>query len=445
MTTTERLYSALVHRDPEAEQQLPAESRGAIAPNGLRLVLANSLQSSGDQVVNASTVLPWLFAALGVPPALTGLLVPIREAGSMLPQAFLTPLILRVRYRKWVFVAGAFVQAIAVAAMVSTAALAEGLTAGVLIVAALAVFALGRCLCSISSKDVQGRTVPKGQRGQVNGLAATAAGLVAVTLGLIIRIVGGNDLSVEQLLWLLVLGVVLWIAVAAVYAGIREPAGEASGRPGPVEKTEPDSNNWLRQMVTLLREDLPFRHFVTVRSLLLVSSLSPPFLVTLSAQSGASSLTGLGGFIIASGLAALIGGRLFGRFADRSSKKLMSLGAGVASAIIITTVVVTVVPGVVIDTWLGNLLFVTAYFAVTLMHTGVRIGRKTYVIDMAQGDQRTIYVAVSNSAMGFILLLVGGLSSLLALVHISWALLFLALLGILGVVASARLPDVSQG
>ncbi|MDN6490439.1 MAG: MFS transporter, partial [Yaniella sp.] len=62
-----------------------------------------------------------------------------------------------------------------------------------------------------------------------------------------------------------------------------------------------------------------------------------------------------------------------------------------------------------------------------------------------QGDHRTIYVAVSNSAMGFILLLVGGLSSLLALVHISWALLFLALLGILGVVASARLPDVSQG
>src|SRR5699024_4470792 len=255
VTTTERLYSALVHRDPEAEQQLPAESRGSIAPNGLRLVLANSLQSSGDQVVNASRVLPWLFAALGVPPALTGLLVPIREAGPMLPQAFLNPLILRVRYRKWVFVAGAFIQAIAVAAMVSTAALAEGLTAGVLIVAALAVFALGRCLCSISSKDVQGRTVPKGQRGQVNGLAATAAGLVAVTLGLIIRIVGGSDLSVEQLLWLLVLGVVLWVAVAAVYAGIREPAGEASGRPGPVEKTEPDSNSWLRQMVTLLRED----------------------------------------------------------------------------------------------------------------------------------------------------------------------------------------------
>src|SRR5699024_10953607 len=35
-----------------------------------------------------------------------------------------------------------------------------------------------------------------------------------------IRIVGGNDLLVEQLLLLLVPGVVLWIAVAVVYADI---------------------------------------------------------------------------------------------------------------------------------------------------------------------------------------------------------------------------------
>src|SRR5690625_4248018 len=185
---------------------MPAATRRHVPANGLRIVSANALQSSGDQMVNASTVLPWLFAALGVPPALTGLLVPIREAGSMLPQAFLTPLILRVRYRKWVFVAGAFIQAIAVAAMVSTAALAEGLTAGVLIVAALAVFALGRCLCSISSKDVQGRTVPKGQRGQINGLATAASGLVAITLRLGIRVLGGEKLQAGQLAWLLAAG-----------------------------------------------------------------------------------------------------------------------------------------------------------------------------------------------------------------------------------------------
>lgn len=64
---------------------------------------------------------------------------------------------------------------------------------------------------------------------------------------------------------------------------------------------------------------------------------------------------------------------------------------------------------------------------------------------MAEGDQRTTYVAVSNSAMGLILLLVGAISSALATVGLDWALLFLAALGLFGVVASMRLPDVSRG
>ena len=270
MSVTERVYSALVRRSPETEDQMPAESRRDLAPNGLRLVLANSLQSSGDQVVNASTVLPWLFAALGVPPALTGVLVPIRESGSMLPQALLTPWVLRVRYRKWVFVTGALVQAGAVAVMAATASFGEGLIAGLIIVAALAIFALGRCLCSISSKDVQGRTIPKGERGQLNGLATTAAGLVAITLGLAIRWFGGNDLEAEQLFWLLALGVVLWVMVAAVYAGIREPAGETPDeRSGAVEDPKPQVDNWFVDMITLLRDDQPFRKFLTVRGLVL--------------------------------------------------------------------------------------------------------------------------------------------------------------------------------
>ncbi|PYF95609.1 Major Facilitator Superfamily protein [Georgenia satyanarayanai] len=427
MSKAEGVYSALVKRNPEAEQQMPAQVRRNIAPNGLRLVLANALQASGDQTVNASTVLPWLFAALGVPPALTGVLVPIRESGSMLPQAALTPLVLRVRHRKWIFIVGAFVQAAAVAVMAATAALGAGLTAGVVIVAALAVFAFGRCLCSIASKDVQGRTIPKGERGQINGLATTAAGFVAITLGLGIRIIGGEDLSAGQLAWLLATGAALWVAVAAVYIGIREPSGDATPSEPEPRTSQGKTNNWFTQAMKLLREDKPFRHFVTVRSLLLVSSLSPPFIVTLSIQTGAGSLAGLGGFIIASGVAALIGGRIFGPVADRSSKRLMSIGAGAASAIIIATVAVVVLPGFTGEGRLGNLLFIAAYFSITLMHTGVRVGRKTYVVDMAEGDQRTRYVAVSNSALGLILLIVGGLSSLLAIIHIVWALLFLAL------------------
>ncbi|WP_403020557.1 MFS transporter [Salinibacterium sp. GXW1014] len=439
MSKIEGLYSALLRRNQEAEAELPAEVRRNVAPNGLRLVLANALQSSGDQTVNASTVLPWLFSALGVPSALVGVLVPIRESGSMLPQAFLTPIVLRARRRKWVFVTGALGQALSVAAIALTAALGEGLGAGIAIIVALAVFSLGRCLCSISSKDVQGRTVPKGERGQINGVATAAAGVVAITLGVTIRVVGGEELAAGQLAWLLAGGAALWVLVAVVYAGIREPADD------PQQSSEQRQDaHWFGQMVRLLRDDRPFRSFVLVRSLLLVSALSPPFIVSLSIESGSNTLAGLGGFVIASGLAALLGGRLFGRLADRSSKRLMSIGAGIASAVIVLTVVVAALPGFTGEGWLGTLVFIGSYFLLTMMHTGVRVGRKTYIVDMAEGDTRTKYVAVSNTAMGVILLVVGGISSLLATAHIFWALLFLAAMGLVGVFAGARLPEVSR-
>lgn len=443
MATTEQIYSALMRRDPESEHELPEPVRRNVPRNGLRLVSANALQSSGDQTVNASTVLPWLFHALGVPTALIGALVPIRESGSMLPQAFLTPLVLRVRQRKLVFVAGALVQASSVAVMAGTAAVGHGLAAGLVILAALVAFSLGRCLCSIASKDVQGRTMPKGERGQINGLATTASGFVAITLGLGVRLLGGEDLAGGQLAWLLAAGAVLWVLVAAVYIGIREPLDEvAETDAGRTDVGGTDGPSWFAETMTLLREDRAFRDFVTVRGFLLVSSLSPPFIVSLSVSSGTEGLAGLGGFILASGVAALLGGRVFGRLADRSSKRLMTYGATFASVVLVVLVLEVAVLDLAGDSLLAYVVFVSAYFLVTLTHTGVRIGRKTYVVDMAEGDQRTTYVAVGNSAMGLVLLVVGGISSALAGFGASWALLFLAALGLLGVISSSRLPEV---
>ena len=454
MSAPDRLYTRLVTRVDPSETALPRDVQQDVPRNGLRLVAANTLQSSGDQMVSASTVLPWLFHMIGVPAALVGLLVPIRESGSMLPQAFLTPLVVRVRRRKWVFVTGAGVQAASVAVMAAIAALGHGTAAGVGILAALVVFSLGRCLCSIASKDVQGRTIPPGERGQIIGLATSAAGLVAVTLGLAIRLVGGHDINAGQIAILLSAGAVMWTLSAAVYAQVREPAGEgrseksgkddASGSGG--EGDEGASGSWFADAARLFREDPTFRKFISVRGLLLVSSLSPPFIVSMSVAAGTHALTGLGGFILASGVASLIGGRIFGRMADRSSRLLMARAASAASLVAIALVVVVLaVPGFDGGSATGTAVFVGSYFLLTLLHSGVRVGRKTYVVDVAEGDTRTAYVAVGNTSMGIILLLVGGISSALALLGVQWALVFLAALGLIGAASALTMPDVSRG
>lgn len=47
------------------------------------------------------------------------------------------------------------------------------------------------------------------------------------------------------------------------------------------------------------------------------------------------------------------------------------------------------------------------YFVLTVGYQGIRIGRKTYLVDLADGNKRTDYVAVSNTLIGLYFFLVG--------------------------------------
>jgi len=60
--------------------------------------------------------------------------------------------------------------------------------------------------------------------------------------------------------------------------------------------------------------------------------------------------------------------------------------------------------------WIGPL----AYFLVQIGYYGVRMGRKTYVVDLADSDTRATYVAVANTLMGVLLLVGGGVGSVLS-------------------------------
>jgi hypothetical protein len=430
---TERLYALLVDDDEALTGDLPAPVAEAIPANALKQILALALQKAGDLTIDAKTVLSWLLAAVGAPAVILGLLVPVRESGSMLPQVALAPFVRRQPVRRWLWVAGAAGQALAVAAMALITLTTRGAVAGWSILGALAVFALFRSLSSLASKDVLGRTVPRGARGQVTGAATVASGLVAITVGLALRVFGGADADPATFALLLGAAALAWVLAGSIYARIVE-APVANGRDAGSER------NPLADAVELLREDVAFRRFVLARTLLLVSALSPPFVVVLATQTGGAGLAGLGPFVMSSGLAALLGGGAWGKLADRSSRLTMMLGAGSASLVVLLLLAALRIDAVRTFTP----LYPAVYLLLALAHTGVRVGRKTYIVDLAEGDQRTRYVAVSNTAMGLLLLLAGGVSALVSLLGPEAALLFLAGLGLAGVLVSRTLPDVSR-
>ena len=395
--------------------------------NGRRIVAALTATKFGDAVVDAKTVLPWLLGALAAPAALIGLLVPIRESGALLPQASLLPVIRARPRRTPVWLVGAAGQALAVALMAVLAFTARGTVAGVGILVALAGFALSRSLCSVAVKDVMGRTITKGLRGRVSGTATTIAGVVAIVLGVGLRGVG-PDAPATSFGVLLLGGGAMWLVAMVPFGRIDEPAGE--------HDTEMRAEV-IRDSLALLRDDAPFRRFVVARTLLLVTALSPPYVVALAQGRVGSSLAGLGPFVVASGIASLVGGRVSGVLSDRSSRLVM-VGAAAAS----TTVVVAFVVLHTATGGAGAWLYVGGYFLLALAHTATRVGRTTYVVDLAEGNQRTDYVAVSNTAMGVLLLVVGALTGALATLGPAVALLGLAVIGGAAVPVALTLPEV---
>ena len=417
-------------------KSLPHESR-----NASRFVIANGMQNLGDELVAAKTVLPWLFQSAGVPAALTGLLVPIRESGSMLPQAALTQLVVNSPFRKRLWILGGIVQALAALGIAVAALLADGLLLGLTVLVLLGVLSLGRALSSITGKDVQGRTISKGKRGVVTGRATTLGGVSTLVVGGLLVFLG--DVSLAAIVVLLLIGAAAWGVASLVFTGIVEPtaaAGEAAAAGKDQDKRSGQKGNWWADTWGLFRHDKKFRDFVIVRSLMLVSALSTSFIVALSHSAGNDSLSGLAGFVLASGLAALLGGVVSGRLSDISSRKVMTYGAAIASTLLILIVLAArTLP----QEW-NFYLLPLGFFAINLVHTGIRVARKTYVVDMAEGNQRTRYVASANTLMGVILLLVGAVSAVIASAGNAAAIIFLALIGFVGVWRAGKLPEVSK-
>lgn len=400
--------------------------------NARRFVWSNGLQGVGDQLLSGKTVLPWLFSAAGVPGFFTGLLVPLRESGSMLPQAALTPWVVSHPARKRLWVLGSVGQGVCAAIIAAAAVLVRGPLLGLIVCLALAVLAVLRALCSLTGKDVQGRTISKGRRGVVTGRATQLGGAVTLITGGILAALG--ELPRWGLALLLAIGAATWFLAAAVFRTIEEPVPESSGQKG-------INHSWWKDTWQLYTQDVRFRCFVNVRALLLVSALSTSFIVVLSQSIGSQALSGLGGFVLASGLASLVGGRVSGVLSDKSSRLVMSWAAGAAAIILLGIVACAAWAPTAVSMWALPL----GFFLVNLAHAAIRVARKTYVVDMAGEDKRTRYVGAANTMMGVILLVVGGISAVIALAGPSAAILFLACIGLVGAWRARALPEVSHG
>jgi hypothetical protein len=430
MALTEDLYEKLTNEEDARLCRDIDERACRESPRSFIYLLASYFFTKfGDAIASPKTTLAWLTTAVGAPAFVLGLLIPIRESGSLIPQLFIGGVIRRLPIRKWVWVGGSLIQAACIVGIGFVAFRLEGVAAGWTILGLITLFSLARGFCSVSSKDVLGKTIPKRVRGQLTGWSASAAGLLTIGVGIVLMMPAAN-IGETDLIGLLLVGAgLLWVLAAVVYSLVAEYPGETGGGRSALQALA---------KLKLLATDKPFRRFVMTRALLMCSALSAPFYVALAQGHRGSAATVLGSFVAAAGLASLLSAPFWGRFADRSSRRVMVVAALLTSGIgLLTFAVERLLPELGRTAW----FLPVAYFILSIAHSGVRVGRKTYVVDLATGNKRTDYVAISNTVIGVLLLLVGSVGALAPVIGNAGVIALLAFMGLAGALLGMSLPE----
>jgi len=406
------------------------EVRPGEARNGLIHIASLMLTKTADALIDPKLVLSWLMTALGAPGALIGVLVPVREAGALLPQLALARRVEASPQRKRFWAVGSAIQGLAALGIAAAALLFGGAWAGGVIVACLAVLAVARSAASVSYKDALARTITKRRRGAITGLAASVASVSVFGVGLLMAS-GLFDVAIAPLAAIIAIAGVAFLIASAVFLALQEP------------ESAPDSEQDDGSIAALIRpilDDPQLRVFVAARAALAVTALAPPFIVMLSAASGRSALNELGPLVMASTAGSVLASYVWGRFSDHSSRQTLIL-AGALGALVFAVVGGA---GLILGGLGGSPGAAAAIFAAQIAYEGVRAGRKLHLTDMAEDSFRARYTAVSNTLIGAVLL-VGGL--------FGWAadrfgpapvLLCFAVLAAFGAFLACRLHEVQR-
>ena len=400
------------------EETAPREAR-----NGLRHILALTASKLSDGLIDPKLILSWLATSLGAPAVLVGLLVPIREAGALLPQILLSGWMGRMRQRRDFWVAGALGQGICAGLIVLIALTLSGWAAGLALCGALVGLALSRAACSVSYKDILGKTIGKSRRGSVTGAAGSLSSAGVIVLGLLL--LSGVLRDAGAVIAAIALAACLWMAAGALLSRLEEEDST------PATDGTPDFSP--------LWQDRQLQRFILVRGLLVPTALAPPYLVLLAGGDDGLALDRLGVLVLVSAAASFLSSYAWGRLADHSSRWVLVLTGGIGALAMLGAVGAAVL-GLAQGSWAVPL----ALFVLMLAYHGVRQGRSTYLVDMAPADQRATYAALANTAIGTLLLLAGATGGLAALVGPSAALIFFAALCIGACLLALGLDEVER-
>jgi MFS family permease len=389
---------------PTSQQSLPPNYRRnlvAFAGDWISFGLALSF-------VSTSTVLPALVNRLSGSPLAIGLISTLASGGWLLPQLLAASRVNQLSRKKPAIIIPSLIGRptflITALAILWLAVPSPHLAVAIFLVG-YGVFNFCDGIASVPWFDLFSRAIPPHRRGRFIGTTQVVSAVLAIGVGGIVGYVLGDKSPFQFPVDYAVLffAAAAFLGLSLVFTlNIRE----TPSKPGAPSATPRD---YLRELKNIWTGDRDFRLITGIRLLLGFTTLASPFyaVYAINVKGVATSAVGLflsaqiaGGFLY-----SILGGYLLERFGGRLTTKLEAVIALLAPTLGI--VAAYFLPGG--STWFmaGYLLLFATLGA---MNNSFMLGHMNYLLELSPENKRPIYVGLSNTLTGGVIVipLLGG-------------------------------------
>ncbi len=363
-------------------------------------VLNGAMFSFAEALMSVDTVLTWFVQRLGGSNFLIGLVGPMRDAGWFLPQLFMAHRLQReplkmpiyrrmmvVRVVAWlVWTAAAFVLAANFPALLAVFFVAYGVNA------------LASGFSGLSFMDIVAKTIPATRRGTYFGGRLFFGSLLGLAASGLVGVMVAENNPTPFPLNVAMLFVVAWIAAViglVAFGLVKEPDGE-------VRDEDDTLRSHVRRAARLPRQNENLRYLLIARVVILLSYIAAPFYSIYSINVLHAPVSILGVYVGVRTVVSLVINPVWSRLSDRRGNKLVMRLATACGAVMLAWALFApiVAESVRADASVIAYLFVPVFALMGLYETGVGIGAVNLLLEIAPGNDRAIYVGLTNTVLG---------------------------------------------
>jgi MFS family permease len=363
-------------------------------------VLNGAMFSFAEALMSVDTVLTWFVERLGGSNFLIGLVGPMRDAGWFLPQLFVSHRLQREPLKLPQYRRMALIRALAWSVWtLATLVLVTNFPALLAVFfIAYGVNAIASGFAGLSFMDIVAKTIPAQRRGSFFGGRLFLGGVLGLLASGLVGVMVADNNPTPFPTNVAILFVLAWAAALiglGSFALVKEPDGEV--------RAEADTlRSHVRRAVRLPRQNQNLRYFLIARALNLLSYIAAPFYSIYSINELHAPVSILGVYVGVRTIVSLLINPVWSRLSDRRGNKLVMQLAMLCGVVMLAWVFFApmIAERVQADATLIAYLFVPVFALIGLYETGVNIGWVNLLLEIAPGNDRSIYVGLTNTVLG---------------------------------------------